>query len=232
MEVMKNIKAVVFDLDDTLILEKDYIKSGLKKISNIFREKYNFNSDLIFNEMLELVSKNESNIFNKILDSYHIEYSKKDIIYLVDEYRNHSPNISLLNDAKKTLNWLIKNNYKLGIITDGYKETQRKKIKALGLNMIIDEIIITDELGKKYWKPNKYPYILIKQRLNISFNEFIYVGDNPNKDFISAKELGIKTFKIVRKDGVYYDIKKPKEYEADYKITSLTELIKYLGGNL
>lgn len=54
-------------------------------------------------------------VFNRLLGKYNIEYSKDDVIDLVNIYRSHKPNISLYDDAKEILNYLYRN-YKLGLI--------------------------------------------------------------------------------------------------------------------
>ena len=68
------IKAVVFDLDDTLISEKEYIKSGFKEISKIIEEKYKLDIDNIYKELIELSSNSTKNVFNRFLDNHKIQY--------------------------------------------------------------------------------------------------------------------------------------------------------------
>lgn len=198
-------KVIVFDLDDTLYFEKNYVKSGYKIISKYLNQKYGLNEKVIYKEMLFLFYKSPKNIFNRILDKYSISYSNEDIQNMIMLYRNHKPKIKLSKNIKKTLIFLLKKGYCLGIITDGFKEVQRKKIQALQLEKYFKKIIVTDELGenREYWKPHEKSYILMKEYFNVEFNEMIYIGDNISKDFIAPIELGILPVQIINKKNIY-----------------------------
>lgn len=198
-------KVIVFDLDDTLYFERDYIKSGYKVISKYLNQKYGLNEKIVYKEMLFLFYKSPKNIFNRILDKYNISYSNEDIQNMIMIYRNHKPKVKLSKNVRKTLSFLLKKNYRLGIITDGFKEAQRKKIQALQLKKYFEKIIVTDELGenKEYWKPHEKSYILMKEYFNVEFNEMIYLGDNISKDFIAPIKLGILPIQIINKENIY-----------------------------
>ena len=133
-----NIKVVAFDLDDTLYLEKDYIKSGLLHISKVIEEIYKLNHGKSYITLLSLFEKSSSKVFNRFFEN---------------EYRSHKPLIKFCDDVMKTIKYLKIHKYKIGIITDGFKQAQRNKLEALNAYEIFDEIIITDELGREFWKP-------------------------------------------------------------------------------
>lgn len=219
------IKGVIFDLDDTLISEKEYIKSGFKVVCNVISEQHNLNFDTVYQKIFELFDEDSDYVFNRLLDCFNIEYEKEYILELLKIYRGHSPDISLYSDAEEILNYLAGKNYKLGIITDGYKITQNKKLESLDIDSCFDCIIITDELGKDYWKPHKKPYKLCSNNLGVDYSSLIYVGDNIKKDFITANKLGMHTVQIVREEGVYKDLDSIEEsYKADHVISDLNEL--------
>lgn len=222
------IKAVVFDLDDTLISEKEYIRSGFKVVSNKIATDKNLNEDSVFNKALELFEVSSKEVFNRLLDEFQIEYSKDYILEFIKCYREHKPNIEFFEDVIPTINKLKQNGYKLGIITDGYKETQLAKIEALNCRELFDEIIITDELGREFWKPHEKSYKMMAEKLDVGLNEMIYVGDNVNKDFITANELGIITVYIDRRDGIYQNINVASMYLAKYKIKNICEIFKII----
>lgn len=222
------IKAVVFDLDDTLIAEKDYIKSGFKVVSKKFSDRYKLNEYEVFKNMMMLFEQSTKNVFNRLFENFNIEYSKENILEFIKIYREHMPDIQFFDDVIPTLNELKSKGYKLGIITDGYKETQNKKIEALNCKEIFDEIIITDELGKEFWKPNEKSYKLMVEKLGIEFNEMIYIGDNVTKDFITANKLGIETIHIFRKGGVYDGVKCDESFKAKYKVKNIIQIKSYI----
>lgn len=201
-------KVIVFDLDDTLYFEKDYVKSGYKIISKYLNQKYGLNEKVIYKEMLFLFYKSSKNIFNRILDKYNISYSNEDIQNMITLYRNHKPKVKLSKDVRETLIFLLKKDYRLGIITDGFKEAQRKKIQALQLEKYFEKIIVTDELGenREYWKPHEKSYILMKEYFNVEFNEMIYIGDNISKDFIAPMKLGMLPIQIINEKNISQNI--------------------------
>ena len=222
------IKAIVFDLDDTLISERDYIKSGFKYVSKIISDRYKLDNNEVYEVMRELFKESPKNVFNRVLDNFNIKYKKEEVLYLVKEYREHKPNIEFYKDVIPTINKLRNNGYKLGIITDGYKETQNKKIDVLNCKTLFDEIIITDELGKEYWKPHERSYKLMSKKLNVDLSEMVYIGDNEAKDFVTANLLGVKTIRIERINGIYKENLLSNRYKAKYKFDCLEDLLYFL----
>lgn len=196
------IKAVVFDLDDTLISEKQYIMSGYQYISQVLGSKLNMHERLILKTLTELFEESSRSVFNRFYDELGLVYQEEDILFLVKEYREHFPTISFFEDVHPCIDRLRKQGMKLGIITDGYACAQHQKLKALKAINFFDEIIVTDDLGREYWKPHPKSFEIMKERLGVEFNEMIYLGDNPEKDFYIAKYYPIKTIRICR-DGVY-----------------------------
>lgn len=217
-------KVIIFDLDDTLILEKDYVKSGFEIISKELEKQLNINSNEIYEKMVELFKEDSQMLFNRLLDYYDVDYDKNRILKLIKIYREHKPTINLLPDAKEILNYLFKNNYRMGIITDGYAVTQRRKLEVLKIDKYFEHIIVTDELGKENWKPSEVPYKLMKDKMNIKFDEMIYVGDNPKKDFISPNKLGMDSIQIIRDDGIYRDEILLNSHKAKKYIKKLCEI--------
>ena len=218
------IKAVIFDLDDTLISEKEYIKSGFRQVAINISEKYNLDINKVYEILLDTFEEDSKNVFNRSLDKLNISYEIDDIKKLVEIYRGHKPDIKLYDDAKYILDRLHNKGIKLGIITDGHKITQRKKLEALNIDDYFEHIVVTDELGREFWKPHKRPYEIMKDNLNFKYDEMVYVGDNISKDFVTANKLGMNTVFINRIEGVYSKIKIDKEYLANLEVENLKEL--------
>ena len=219
------VKAVVFDLDDTLISERQYIESGFKVVSKFIGDKYNLDNDIVFECMNMLFEESSKEVFNRVLDSFKIKYSKEELLYLIKVYREHTPEIEFFEDVIPTLEMLREKGMKLGIITDGYKETQSRKIEVLKCKELFDEIIITDEFGREFWKPQEKSYKLIAERLGVKLNEMIYVGDNVAKDFVTANELGITSICIQRNNRIYKGLEvEDNKYLPKEKIINLREI--------
>lgn len=220
------IKVIIFDMDDTLYKEYDFVFGGFKVVANYIEKKYLINSNKIYNEIINIFNKEgRGQIFDKICDKYNID---EDIKSLVDIYRYHKPNIELYDDAEEILKWCKENNIKTGLITDGMSKIQWNKIKALKLDKKIDKIIVSDDFGEEYWKPHIRTYKEIMEYFNVKGENAIYVGDNPKKDFIGAKTMKINTVRICRDTGDYSNIIVEQALEAEKIIRSLREIKNYL----
>lgn len=222
------IKAVIFDLDDTLISEKKYIESGYQYISKLLSNRYAKDEKALFELLIKLFNDSPQKVFNRLLDKLDIVYTQNHIIELVEEYRNHFPCINFFNDVLPCLDFLKSNKIKTGIITDGYKNSQRQKLSAIKATAYFDEIIVTDELGREYWKPHPKAFKKMQEKLSVKFDEMVYVGDNPNKDFYIGDRYPIKTVRISRENGVYKEIKNPPQVELFLEIKNLDDLCKNL----
>ena len=119
-------------------------------------------------------------------------------------YRLQQPDIRFYDGAKELLVQLRTDGYKLGIITDGRPEGQRAKIKTLGLDELVDYIIVTDELGGvEYRKPNKTAFLIMQKVFDVPFEEMCYIGDNIKKDFIAPEKIGMRSLWFNNDNGIY-----------------------------
>lgn len=215
------IKAIIFDLDDTLYKEIDFVYSGFKEVCLYLSKINGIEFEVLYKNSIEILRKDgRGKVFDILCSNFGI---KEDTQKLVSIYRNTNPEIKLYKDSIYLINKL-RDNYKLGIITDGMASVQWNKIKALNLKDIIHKIIVTDDYGKDFWKPSVFPYLKISSSFSVLPEECIYIGDNPTKDFIGARKVGMNTVRIVRDYGDYINIKLSLEYEADYNIKNLCEI--------
>ena len=74
----------------------------------------------------------------------------------------------------------------------------------MGLDKLIDDIIITDELGgTQFRKPCDIAFRIMQRRWGLPFEQMVYVGDNAEKDFQAPKQLGIRSVWVQNKEGLY-----------------------------
>lgn len=194
---LQGLKAVIFDLDDTLYSEKEYVRSGYHAIANALPQVEQLE------EKLWTAFEQKKPAIDAVLidEGIYTEELKQQCLSI---YRSHRPAIHFYEGAKELLCQLRYDGYKLGVITDGRSEGQRAKVKALGLDELVDYIIITDELGGvEYRKPNKTAFVKMRELLDVPFKEMCYIGDNVKKDFAAPDALGMKTFLINSFNGIY-----------------------------
>lgn len=212
-------KVVVFDLDDTLYKEIDFLNSAFKEIALIISNDSGTSYYEIIGDMLHLYN-NKENVFQSILTKYNpLRYAVKD---LIETYRAHKPNISLSKETKEVLNELHSNGIRFGMVTDGRSVQQRNKINALGLDKYFEHIIISDEFG--FEKPHLANYTYFQNLFPDM--DYYYIGDNVKKDFIAPNILGWKTI-CIKDDGRNIhsqNIKITRIQQPKYYITHFLEL--------
>ena len=193
----EDVRAVIFDLDDTLYSEKDYVRSGYAAVAKEFPQIPNME------ERLWQVFERGGKAIDEVLAEAGMATAENQMLAL-QIYRFHTPQIQLYEGAYELLIRLRQKGKRLGMITDGRPEGQRAKIKALSLESLFDEIIVTDELGGiEYRKPNELAFRIMRERLNVSFEDMIYVGDNLRKDGIAPAALGMKFCHHLAPNGLY-----------------------------
>ncbi len=206
---------VVFDLDDTLYKEVDFLKSAYQHISFLLEDEI---GDFIYEEMYELYENGES-VFDVIKEKYTFAFS---INELVHEYRYHMPMISLDKQTEKLLQNLKDNNVCIGIITDGRKESQRNKLHALGILDLFDEVLISEEFGSE--KPDIRNFRFYE--VQFPNKTYTYIGDNFKKDFISPNKLSWTTIGLLDNGQNIHkqNLDLPKEHLPQYTIKDFSEL--------
>lgn len=175
-------KTIVFDLDDTLALEFDYLKSAYHEIAY----KVDPANTRLFAFLLDAYQKKD-NPFEQLCSLY----SHYTVAALLQLYRNHVPTYSE-NRCKSLLVELKANGCKLGLVTDGYSITQRNKLKALGIEELFDLVVISEEFGSA--KPSVANFDVFHQ---FNTDEYYYIADNPAKDFVSPNALGWQTICLI-----------------------------------
>lgn len=224
------IKAVVFDLDDTLISEHQYIESGYQKVAEFLNDKYGWNVANTKKSLLKLLEEDSKNVFNRFFEGKKVTVETSEILELVSVYRNHFPSIDFFDDVIPTINALRQKNIKLGIITDGYRETQNNKLTVLKAEQYFDHIIVTEELGREYWKPHPKAFEMMSDALGVQFDEMVYVGDNPKKDFYIRKFYPIHTMRIIRENSVYGEEDYREGIQEEKRIFKLDDVVEYVKG--
>lgn len=172
----------VFDLDDTLFPEIDFLQSGFRHIASGL-EPF-IGADIYAGMWQQYLNK--GNVFSWILRQYGSLLPRLTADDLLQQYRNHLPAIRLHKDAAVFLNQLNEQCIPAGLITDGRSNTQRNKLKALYLDNYFSDIIISEEFGSE--KPDERNYRYFERKYPGS--DFYYFGDNTNKDFITPGKLG------------------------------------------
>jgi len=212
------IQAVIFDLDDTLYPEMAFVYSGYRAVSERVFEQLGFEID---GELIRLFETGQrGDLFTPVLKTHLGTVEEEYVRELVAVYRQHRPTITPFPDAPEVLKTLSAS-YRLAILSDGYLSVQKRKLEALQIDSYFDPVIFSDEWGRDFWKPHSRPYEECLRRLSLEPATVVYVGDNPNKDFVTARRMMMKTIRVRRPGTLHYDVRLTPEYEADYETGGL-----------
>ncbi len=220
------VKSIVFDLDDTLYPERDYVVSGFRHVANYLAKEYGLHANEVFHLLMNdfdagLRGKNFDALVEKIGIKGHVSVVPE----LVREYRRHMPSMKLPDISKEVIAALKERGVLVGIVTDGHIESQRNKVDSLELATLMDAIVYTDVWGRDFWKPHPRGFIEICRLLEVEAKEAVYVADNPEKDFKGAKDYGMYTIQLrhwANRDAGMV----PEAYRPDSCVDSLEDLLK------
>ena len=223
---------IVFDLDDTLYYEAEYVESARKEIAGRIASRYD-DAGLTEEEMLEIMRRHPFHgpgafdALNAALPP-HIA-SEADVLWMRRVYRSHFPDIRLRPETEALLATLVNRGATLGIITDGRVETQSLKLAALGITRFVESerISVSAAIGAE--KYSAKPFVRMEQ-LAPDCNRRLYVGDNPAKDFLHPKAMGWATVMLRHPQSgpaIFADRTSdyPESHNAEVTIDSLEQLL-------
>lgn len=223
------VKVIVFDLDDTLYSEIEFVKSGFRAVAKYLHHLHpkHLEESLYTMMLSELKQNGRGKVFDVVLEYLGCK-TKKMVQKALSIYRLHTPRLTLPKESQEILEYFSHQNIPLYIVTDGNKIVQNNKIRALDVERFVSKSFITHRYGKIHAKPSPYCFIKIAEQERADYEDIVYIADNSNKDFVGIKKLGFRTIRI--KQGMFQDVQNPKEYQAEYEIESLLELKKILKG--
>jgi putative hydrolase of the HAD superfamily len=213
--------AIVFDIDDTLYLERDFVFSGYRAVSSAVASKYGF---FIYDRLIEsFLAGQRGDLFTPVLNEKMDDVREDFVKELVKIYRSHVPDIKPFDGIPELLK-KIGAYCKLAIISDGFLEVQKRKLGALKIADRFNHIAFTDQWGHEFWKPHPRGYEDCSASLGIEPESMIYIGDNPEKDFIGARNAGLKCIRLRVKHGLHYDKEAEGSFAPDTEVNSVKEL--------
>jgi len=185
MKVDLSQAVVVFDLDDTLYPEWEYQTSGIEIVASELLALRGIDSREV---LLRWRDAGEKNLWGMLCQKF--QFDSQMIPSLLWIYRLHYPKIHLTPEIKRTLMVIEEGTHQVAVLTDGRSVTQRKKLKALGLSQW--PAYISEE-----WNSSKPESLRFRQiMLDYPAKHYIYVGDNPIKDFLAPNQLGWLTIGV------------------------------------
>lgn len=223
------VRGVVFDLDDTLYDERDYVRSGFAAVARKVGD-----SDTAKAEVANwLWSAFEAGVrrdtFDRLRAAFPDVGRRWTTIDLVEAYRGHWPDIRLASDMVAMLDALKGHGVRLGVLTDGPRASQSAKVAALGLERWFDPILMTGALGPPFHKPGAAGFEAIAVSWGMDGPELAYVADNPEKDFVAPRRLGWLTIRLWHPGQLYHELQPADDdHRPDTAVGGPDELLRVL----
>jgi len=218
------IKAVLFDLDQTLI---DFMKmkklcceeaidamidaglkvkkeKAMKMLFNLYKN-HGIEDQTIFQKFLKKVT---GSVDYRILSHAILAYRKVRNRFLMPYPK-----------VKYVLNKLRKER-KLAIVSDAPKLQAWLRLSTMNIDKYFDVVVALEDIGKI--KPSPLPFKAALRKLKVKADECLMVGDYPQRDILGAKRLGMQTCL-----AKYGQVKKGN-VKADFEIDSIEELLEVL----
>ncbi|WP_297091889.1 TIGR02253 family HAD-type hydrolase [Thermococcus sp.] len=211
-------KAVLFDIDGTILTEMPLIQLFLPQVYDKLSRKFGISRDEARAQFLnEIFGRRDTydwhdwNFFFKLFD---LDLKYEELL------RAYPHKVHVYPDTLPTLKWLKEAGYKLGVVTSG-PEYQRLKLRLAGLLDYFDVVVTRDDVNAI--KPEPRIFLYAVESLGVEPSEAIMVGDSLGQDVYGAKNVGMTAVWINREGEKGYNM-------ADYEIRTLHELRKILGG--
>ena len=190
------IKAIIFDLDNTLL---DFMKMkqfAVKAAITAMNEAgLNINEDQAYKDIFKLYeSKGWENqqVFDDFLMQNFGKVSNKILAAGIVSYRRaREATLLVYPNVNKTLIELIKMGIQLAVVSDAPSREAWMRLYYLNLHHVFDPVLTYDDSGAH--KPSPKPFEMALDILNVNSDEALMIGDWPDRDVVGASQIGMKT---------------------------------------
>lgn len=221
------LRAIIFDLDDTLYEERYFFRSGFEVVAGFLDARgFGPTSNAVARLEYFHLQEGRQDVFQKLADE--LGFPGGWIPEIVNLFRSHKPAIQLAADSLEVLPRL-RQRFRLGCVTDGWAAVQRAKLASLSVEPWLDAVVVADDYGREQWKPEPFPVLKCCELLGIEPAEAIFVGDNPARDMAGARSAGVPSVRVRRPGGYFARLEVAStNLRADHEVVSLYELEELL----
>ena len=222
------IKAIIFDLDNTLL---DFMKMkqfAVKAAITAMNEAgLNIDEDQAYKDIFELYKTKgweNQQVFNDFLMQNFGKVSNKILAAGIVSYRRaREATLVVYPNVNKTLIELIKMSIKLAVVSDAPSREAWMRLYYLNLHHVFDPVLTYDDSGAH--KPSPKPFEMALNILNVNSDEALMIGDWPERDVVGASQIGMKTI-FAR----YGDTFGTVDSGADWDVDDIYEVVNIIKG--
>lgn len=210
-------RGLIIDLDDTLYPRERFVQSGLAAVARHVHMQHGVPIEDAYAVMTRATARGGAGRELQALCD-HLALPSETVATLVEIFRTHTPTLFLPLVAQETLRALRAQGWALAVLTNGLPSVQFRKIAALGLAALVDDVIYAEEHAAG-GKPSVAAFRAALCGLDLDAAQCVCIGDDAARDVRGARALGIATIRLAR-SGVPV----PATDEADLVIDCLRQL--------
>lgn len=217
------IKAVVFDLDNTLV---DFMKMKRRSIEEAIPAMIDAGLSITIedaNKVIDDIYKEQGIEYQQVFDMF-LQRTLNKVDYkilsagIVAYRRAREASLIPYPHVYSTLNKLLKMGIKMGILSDAPTKEAWLRLAYLNFHHIVDAVVTFEDTGER--KPNAAPFLMVMKRLEVKPEETLMVGDWAERDIVGAKNVGMKTA-FAR----YGDTFNTESHDADYELKDISSIV-------
>ena len=220
------IKGIIFDLDNTLVDFTRFKENSIKSaIESMIDAGLKIDPETAYKKIFQIYEEKGWE-YQKVFDDFLIEvigYVDYKILAsgIVAYRRAKEGSLVLYPNVTRTLLSLVKKGIKLAVVSDAPALQVWTRLVQMNLHHIFDVVVTFDDTGKR--KPEPEPFLKALEKLKLTPEEVIMVGDWAERDIVGAKKVGIKTI-FARYGNTFGTVNS----EADWEIDDIEEIIKII----
>ena len=221
------IKAIIFDLDNTLLdfmkMKQFAVKSAITAMNEA---GLNRNEDQAYQEIFKLYQNKgweHQQVFDDFLIQNFGKVSNKILAAAIVSYRRaREATLLVYPNVNKTLIELIKMGIKLAVVSDAPSREAWMRLYYLNLHHVFDPVLTYDDSGAH--KPSPKPFEMALNILNVNSDEALMIGDWPDRDVVGASQIGMKTI-FARYGDTFGTIDSGADWDVDdiYEVVNIVK---------
>lgn len=215
---------IVFDIDDTLYLESEYVASGFEAVGREVLARFGAGG-FVERARHHAATGPRGQVIDRAVADLGIAASTAQVQHLVDVYRRHEPRIRLLEDARRALDCAAGTGC-VAVVSDGPLVSQAAKARALGLRRWTELVVLTGERCPGEPKPSSRAFQIVMTETDAAAAACTYVADNPAKDFAGPTALGWRTVRVRRARGLHAAVDSGPD--VDVEVPDLSDVRSWL----
>ncbi len=211
-------RALVFDLDDTLYAERRFALSGFRAVADHVAARFDADRRAVFQSLWRsLRIGRRASAFQMVRDEFALPVGAVEMMREV--YRAHMPELRL-SDASRAVLTRARQSWRVGILTNGLPEIQRRKVEALGVEALVDAVVYAQETGNG--KPEAAAFRAVCAALDVPERRAVMTGDDPWCDIDGGRRAGLRVIRIRR--GMHRHVAAGETGPADVTVERLAHV--------